>query len=173
MPANTASGTYLVLNTLPLPVTANCQAGTSDLMIIIDGTIPGYPYAAINYSPTLYSIVSSALDVNTVAALTGTDNQATLIKQAFPKRLQVKVTDSCGNPLQNKDVTFTITPNGAIGASFGSFNSGITSLTGTTDDRGVATVPQKIYAGSNPGQFQVKASVAGKEFDFTLTNNAS
>ena len=91
--------------------------------------------------------------------------QSTLLGTAFPKALQVTLTDSSGLPASGVTVTFTAPARGAS-AVFTGFSAG----TAVTDASGVASVT--VSANNAAGSYQVTASAAGLSATFSLTNLA-
>jgi hypothetical protein len=111
------------------------------------------------FSQTVVSGVPTSLTIS------AGNNQATTVANDFATLLQVRATDSSGNPVPNASVTFTINANGASG-SFAS------SGTVTTNASGYATAP-KINANTVAGNFTVTVSATGvSNVVFNLTNTA-
>ena len=111
------------------------------------------------FSQTVVSGVPTSLTIS------AGNNQTTTVANDFATLLQVRATDSSGNPVPNASVTFTINANGASG-SFAS------SGTVTTNASGYATAP-KITANTVAGNFTVTVSATGvSNVVFNLTNTA-
>jgi hypothetical protein len=101
-------------------------------------------------------IVASPAAINPVGS---TPLNAT-IGMTYGTLLQVQVTDSHGNPVAGRLVTFSAPTKGASG----SFN---TSATVVTDAQGIATAPA-FTANHIAGRFTVTASVAGTNLSTSL-----
>jgi hypothetical protein len=84
--------------------------------------------------------------------------------------LSVTVANSSGTPLSGVSVTFTVVA-GNNGAT-GSFATGGTTDTETTNSSGVATTSQTLTAGTVAGAFTVTATAGSATGTFTLTNGA-
>jgi hypothetical protein len=128
--------------------------------ITVKGTTAGSPAgtAAVTVNP-------AAPAVMLVFAGSG---QTAAINTLFGTVLQAKVTDAFGNVVSGVAVTFTAPATGPSGT----FAGGSTTVTVTTNSKGVAVAPPFTPNGLK-GQYTVKATVSGLagEADFTLTND--
>jgi hypothetical protein len=111
----------------------------------------------------------------------GTARLSATVGSGYARRLEAKVTDASGRPLQGESVTFTLgaSGSGASGGASGgaspgaSFPGGSTQATETTGADGTAASP-KILANATPGLFDATAAVAGitDPAEFSLRNLA-
>jgi hypothetical protein len=98
------------------------------------------------------------------------------VSSRYARRLEVKLTDAAGRPLQGESVTFTL---GSAGGGSGvanpgaSFPGGSVQATETTDVDGVASSP-RFEANATAGTFTATAAVAGVSdpVEFSLDNLA-
>jgi subtilisin family serine protease len=97
---------------------------------------------------------------NQLTILSG-NQQSAIINQAFADKLNLRLTDSTGNPLMGHTVTFSA-PNSGASAIFPSGNSQI------TNHNGVVSVP--VRANNLVGSYQIIAEVAGLNASFQLSN---
>jgi hypothetical protein len=122
--------------------------------------------------PGTYLMTATALGVSTSFLLTNlvgppsiitaspTLPQSTLLATAFPKPLQVTLTDSAGNPASAVSVTFT-----APGSGPSAF---LSSGSATTDGSGTASVT--AFPNSARGSYTVTARFGALSANFSLTN---
>ncbi|HTT63609.1 MAG TPA: BACON domain-containing carbohydrate-binding protein [Bryobacteraceae bacterium] len=178
-------------------VTEGPQAGTDSVSVLtLGGNVPlvatsdqpwlaitGTTAGSVSFSFQANTSVSSRTGHITVLGLQVTvtqngetpelmtksagDGQSTPAGMAFPVPLQVTVTDTGLNPVQDVAVTFQVTP-GAGGA--GGIFSTTPPMPILTDQNGNATAPQ-LTANGIAGQFTVTASAGGLTAIFTLTNS--
>jgi len=143
-------------------IRANCVAGVSKVIAVSTSYIPGVPFPNIyRYPPAIYTLTNLAGIVATkIVANTGVSGQVALVNTAFSKRLRVKVTDDCGNPLNNQNVTFTAPTAGASG----------TFATGTSisDSNGFAAAPP-FTANATDGTYNIVVSVVGSTASTTIS----
>jgi hypothetical protein len=94
--------------------------------------------------------------------------QRTDLEMYFPLPLVAIVKDNYGNVVCGVSVTFTIVPDNGAG---GTFSNGQTTISVTTNAKGLAIVPF-LKANDVAGSFTVTAAVSGVEQDavFTETN---
>jgi beta-lactamase superfamily II metal-dependent hydrolase len=92
--------------------------------------------------------------------------QTTNINTSFATQLQATVRDSGSTPIEGIGVTFTAPASGASGK----FANNTTSTNATTDVNGVATA-SVFTANGIAGTYNVVASTASLNANFTLTNN--
>ena len=105
----------------------------------------------------------------TVSRLTGSDPTAT-VDTAYRDRLQARIVDASGQPVEGATVTFAITA--ADSGAGASFVGGGAQATALTDTDGRATSPA-LVADKTAGVFTATASTTGAEpLAFTLTNLA-
>jgi len=100
-----------------------------------------------------------------ISATAGTP-QTTNINTAFATQLQATVRDSGSAPIEGIGVTFTAPASGASGT----FANSTTTTNATTDVNGVATA-SVFTANSIAGTYNVVASTASLNANFSLTNN--
>jgi len=110
---------------------------------------------------------TEATVANAVRTEEGTPQSVTEGHAFLP--LSVEVTDAHGAPVAGAAVTFAAPPSGASGT----FESGDSTITVTTDSSGIASV--QLRANDIPGEYSVQASVNGvsSPADFALTNTAA
>jgi protocatechuate 3,4-dioxygenase beta subunit len=131
-------------------------------------------FAATASTGGLSSVAMFSLDNHaaamTVSIVTRSDPAAT-VETHYRDRLQVRIVDSTGQPVEGATVTFAITAaeNGA-GASF---LAGGTQASALTDTDGQAISPA-LVANKTAGAFTATASTTGAQpLAFTLTNVAA
>ncbi len=119
-----------------------------------------------NVSPTsshCWTVIGAPASITEVS---GSPQSAT-VHTAFGAPLEVKVTDSHGDPVPGASVTFSAPTSGASGT----FSNGSTTITGITGSNGEVseTFTTNTTAG---GPYTVKASASGvsSPADFSLTN---
>jgi hypothetical protein len=118
-------------------------------------TIPG-PFSD---AAVLYQTASS------LSAVAG-NNQSAVVETAFSTPLEVRVTDSSGNPVSGADVTFTSVS--ALPQPGGSF-VGANTVTVVTNSQGLAFAPE-LTANTSAGSFTVTATLGSLSTNFALTN---
>jgi adhesin/invasin len=163
-----ASGNGTLSGTVVQTTDNSGTATFGDLSIDLAGT-KQLRAIAEQYSP----VVSNSFQVTpgsaaTVAVISGSP-QAAVVSQLFPLLLQVKVTDTKGNPASGATVTFALPSTGAGGVFSG-------SPTVSTDANGVATAPP-LTANNTPGNFTVTATAQGvaatASFNLTVLPSAT
>jgi hypothetical protein len=104
-------------------------------------------------------------------ALVSGDKQSTDAGSQFAAPLQVRATDTYGNPKVNTPVVFTAPASGPS-ATFGGCGLGdpINQCTALTDSTGLATSVRPTANSSAGGPYTVTASASGKNQSFSLTN---
>jgi len=107
--------------------------------------------AVVNASFALANISFSELNVS----VSNGSQQSTMIGTPFQTNFQVRVAEE-GTGIPNINVTFTAPTTGASGT----FVNGTNSENDVTDSNGLATA-STFTANSDPGQYQVTASIAG------------
>jgi hypothetical protein len=120
----------------------------------------------------LVACSSSSSNSNTPSAVTpqsSSQTQSVQVGTAFAP-LSVTVTNSSGAGISGVSVTFTVTA-GSTGAT-GSFATGGTTDTETTNSSGVAQTSQTLTAGTVAGAFTVTATAGSASGNFSLTNTA-
>ena len=121
--------------------------------------------ASIAGGSNLNFALSNKAGAAAIATVTTGANQSTLVNTGFGSSLQVKVTDTFGNPLSNVPVTFAAPSSGAS-ASF----SGSTSVNTNTD--GLVSSPT-LTANTVAGNYVVTANVGSLgQSTFSMTNLA-
>jgi adhesin/invasin len=132
------------------------QAGTYQLLAIATGF-------ESSVSASFHVVGGAPTGVNAAA---GTPQSATVLT-TFAQPFVALVTDSAGNPLAGKTVTFAAPTSGAAGT----FTGNTTTVNATTDVNGRATSPV-FTANHTAGTFAVTASVAGvgRAASFSLAN---
>jgi protocatechuate 3,4-dioxygenase beta subunit len=106
----------------------------------------------------------------TVSMLTRADPVAR-VNTIYRDRLQARILDATGQPVEGATVTFAITA--AANGAGASFLAGGTQATALTDSDGRATSPL-LVADKSAGAFTATASIAGTEpLAFALTNLAA
>lgn len=113
----------------------------------------------------------------------GRSKLSAAVNSRYARRLEVKVTDAAGRPLQGESVTFTLGSGGGGGAGAAggsgaagpgaSFPGGSAQATETTDADGVGASP-RFEANATAGSFTATAAVAGviDPVEFSLDNLA-
>jgi hypothetical protein len=147
-----------------LAANANCT-----LKVVVQAPDSGQltNYVSVNSAaagPSAQAQASLTVQVPTVMEKTAGDDESTLSGTAFPTQHQGTVLDQFGNPIQGKQVTFTVVP-GSTGAS-GTFATTPTQPI-TTDANGNATAPVLSF----PGTFAVIASDPPPLLTATFTLN--
>ncbi len=135
------------------PLTANTIAGTFTVTAAVNG---------VN-TPASFSLTNEAGAPVKMAVVSG--NKQSVAGNAAFAALEVQVTDSFGNLLNNVQVTFTVQASKTSGAG-GTFSGTGTAKVNTAN--GLATAPQ-LTANAKPGKFTVMASVAGTTASATFT----
>ena len=125
---------------------ANAMPGSFTALASVDGVISTAAYTLDNHAATA-----------TIGAMTPETLTAT-VATTFQRRLQARVLDSSGQPIEGASVTFGITAAG--GGASASFLGGGLQATVLTDASGVATSPA-LTASSTAGSFTATASVDG------------
>jgi hypothetical protein len=113
---------------------------------------------AAGLTKTIFTLTSTSAGAARIALMKMPGANASSGKQQTATPLEAVVTDRYGNVVSGVEVTFTIAPNAATGAS-ATFDSGLTA-TVTTDSRGHATAPA-LKTNGRHGRFKVTASSAG------------
>jgi hypothetical protein len=136
-------------------LTANTAAGT----FTVNATVQGVS------TPASFSLTNAPGTPTSLTLFAG-NSQSTTILQAFPTALQIKATDTYGNPVPGvTGITFSA----PAGGPSGTFNGSLTA-SATTDANGVATAPT-LTANGTPGTFAVTATLSGAGSSvFQLTN---
>ena len=135
------------------------------------------PILTANTIAGSYSVVASATGLSNqtfnltnstsgaAIAVAGGNNQSATVGSAFGTALQVKFSDSFGNPVSGVSVTFAAPASGASGTFSG-------NTTVTSNAAGIAAAPA-FTANGKAGSFTVTASAANiGSVNFTLTNTA-
>ena len=135
--------------------------------------VPG-KFAATASTGGLSSIAMFSLDNHaagmTVSIVTRSDPAAT-VDTHYRDRLQARIVDATGQPVEGAMVTFAIAA--AENGASASFLAGGTQATALTDTDGRATSPA-LVANKTAGAFTATASTAGAQpLSFTLTNVAA
>lgn len=120
-------------------------------------------------TPAQYNLTVNPGAAASISATAGTP-QSAQIGTAFSTNLQATVRDAASNPVPNLNVTFTAPATGAGGT----FASGSTTFSTTTNGSGVATA-STFTANTTAGSFAVNATVAGvaTPAGFALTNTSA
>jgi hypothetical protein len=167
-PASGASGTFSNGNTTTTittntsgvasaAFTANTITGTYS----VTATVPGVA------TPASFRLTNTLVPA-AIKPTAGTP-QTARVGVAFATALQAKVTDAKGNAVVGISVTFTAPASGASGT----FTTGTTTITVTTNGSGVASA--KFTANTTAGSYSVLATVPGVATAavFSLTNKAA
>lgn len=149
--------------------TTNADGVATSPPLLANG-MPG-KFSATASTAGLSSVAMFALDNHaaamTLSVVTRSDPVAT-VDTPYRDRLQARVVDSTGQPLEGATVTFAITT--AANGAGASFLAGGAQATALTDSDGRATSPA-LVADKTAGPFIATASLAGAQpLAFTLTN---
>ena len=156
----------------PASAVTNADGVATSPPLLANG-VPG-KFAATASTDGLSSVAMFALDNHTAAmtlAMVTRSDPTARVDTRYRDRLQARVVDAAGQPVEGATVTFAIAAadNGA-GASF---LAGATQAAALTDTDGRAISPV-LLADKTAGAFTATASTAGAEpLAFTLTNLAA
>jgi hypothetical protein len=165
--ASGAGGTFNGSATITGMTGANGQVSETFTASTLAGTYSVTASVAGVSTPASFSLTNKPKPGSpaTITATSGGGQSAT-VGSAFAAPLVATVTDQNGNPVSGVSVTFTAPASGAGGT----FSTGQTTITGTTDANG--QVSATFTANTRAGTYSVTASVAGVSTpaSFSLTN---
>jgi protocatechuate 3,4-dioxygenase beta subunit len=169
--ATGASATFLGGG--PASAVTNSDGVATSPPLLANG-VPG-KFAATASTEGLASVAMFALDNHaaamTVSLVTRSDPTAT-VDTRYRDRLQARIVDATGQPVEGATVTFAITAADNNGAA-ASFLAGGAQASALTDADGRAMSPT-LVANKTAGAFTATASTSGAEpLAFTLTNVAA
>jgi protocatechuate 3,4-dioxygenase beta subunit len=182
---NPVQGASVMFAILPgsTGATANFVGGQPSATTNSNGVATSPPFVA-NAVPGRFSATASTAGVSTVATYT-LDNHATTttlkttsthdpkarVDTRYLSRLQARVLDAGGQPIEGAGVTFAVTA--ADSGAAASFLGGASQATALTDSNGFATAPTLI-ANETAGRFTATATALGAEPGrYTLENLAA
>jgi protocatechuate 3,4-dioxygenase beta subunit len=156
----------------PASAVTNADGVATSPLLLANG-VPG-KFAATAATDGLSGVAMFALDNHatamTVSTVTPSDPRAT-VETRYRDRLQARVVDATGQPVEGATVTFAIAAAG--GGAGASFLAGGTQATALTDTDGRASSPA-LVANKTAGAFTATASTTGAPpLLFTLTNVAA
>jgi hypothetical protein len=130
------------------PLVANASPGRFVATASTAGLSTVVPFSLLNHASATTIIATSS---STQRATVGT---------RFRRRLQVRVLDAAGQPIEGASVTFAIAHDASGAGAGASFPDGGTQATALTDGEGRASSPQ-LLATSTAGAFGASASTPG------------
>ncbi|HEX2911206.1 MAG TPA: Ig-like domain-containing protein [Chloroflexia bacterium] len=162
-----AGGASASLNISPVNTSSAGDASVTAKANTVAGSYSVSAVAAGVATPVTFSLTNQAGTATTITAVSG-DNQSATVNTAFGTQLQVKVSDSYGNPVAADNVTFTAPSTGAS-ALFSNSSNTFSALTGSD---GIATA-STFSANATAGSYSVdatSAAVGASPVKFNLTN---